>query len=108
MRFTLMLLLLALMIPSAFANETGSLFGVVTDRESGMPIAHANVVVEGTLLNTLTLEDGSYFITGIQPGEYTVRAMMFGYTTQEKYRIQVEEGSSVEVNFALEEPSLGN
>lgn len=90
------------MISSAFANETGSVFGVVTDRETGLPIAHANVVIEGTLLDTLTLEDGSYFITGIPEGEYTVKAMMFGHTTQEKYRIAIETGSSVEVNFSLQ------
>jgi hypothetical protein len=97
-----MLLLLTLLIPSAFANETGSIFGVVTDRETGAPITHANVVVEGTTLDALTLEDGSYFITGVPIGEYTIRAMMFGYTTQRKYRITVASGSSVEVNFALE------
>ena len=102
MRCILILLLLTLLIPSAFANETGSIFGVVTDRGTGLPIAHANVVVEGTTLDALTLENGSYFITGIPSGEYTVKAMMFGYTTQRKYRITVTSGSSFEVNFALE------
>ena len=108
MRFILMLLLLALLIPSAFANETGSIFGVVTDKETERSITHANVVIEGTMLDVLTLDDGSYFIPGIPAGEYTVRAMMFGYTTQKKYRITVEIGSSVEVNFALEKIPAGS
>jgi hypothetical protein len=105
MRIILVLLLLASMFSSVSANETGSIFGVVTDKETGIPIAHANVVIEGTMLDALTSEDGSYLIIGIPEGEYTVRAMMFGYTTQKKYRIAVETGSSVEAYFALEKRS---
>lgn len=108
MRFISMLLLLALLIPPAFANETGSIFGVVLDEETGSPIVHANVVIEGTLLDALTIEDGSYLITGIPAGEYSVRAMMFGYTTQRKYRITVEAGSSVEANYTLEKIQAGS
>jgi len=107
MRVIIVLLLLASMISSVYANGTGSIFGVVTDKETGMPIAHANVVIEGTMLDALTSEDGSYLITGVPAGEYTVRAMMFGYTTQKKYRIAVETGSSVEVNFTPEKIPTG-
>jgi hypothetical protein len=102
MRFICLLLFLASMIPDAHANETGSIFGVITDKETGNPIAYANVVVEGTTLDALSGDDGSYVITGIPAGEYTLRAMMFGYTTQKKYRIAVGRGSPVEVNFVLE------
>jgi hypothetical protein len=101
-RIVLVLLLLAVVIPSVSANETGSIFGIVTDRETGNPIAYANVVVEGTTLDALSRDDGSYVITGVPAGEYTVRAMMFGHATQKKYRIPVTAGSSMEVNFALE------
>jgi hypothetical protein len=102
MRFICVLLFLASMIPQAHANETGSIFGVITEKENGNPIAYANVVVEGTMLDALSEGDGSYVIKGIPAGEYTVRAMMFGHATQKKYRITVTAGSSMEVNFALE------
>ena len=103
MRLLVLMLFLALVIPSAYAVETGTVFGVITDRETGLPITHANVVIEGTRLDALAGDDGSYVITGVPAGEYTLRAMMFGYTTQKKYRIDIGPGSSIEVNFALEE-----
>ncbi len=102
MKLLVLSLFLALMIPAARANETGSIYGVITDKETGDPIAYANVVVEGTTMDALSGNDGSYVIIGIPAGEYTVRAMMFGHATQKKYRIAVTAGSSMEVNFALE------
>ncbi len=102
MRYVVLLFILALVFQSSSINESGSIFGIVTDRETGDPIAFANVVVEGTTLDALSGDDGSYIITGIPTGEYTVKAMMFGHTTQKKYRIAVTDGSSMEVNFTLE------
>lgn len=108
MRFVFILLILAFLIQSASANDTGSVSGQVTDDETGLPIVHANVIIEGTTLDALTQKDGSYIITGVPTGEYTVRAMMFGYTTEKKYRITVASGSSVEVHFALEKIPSGS
>jgi len=102
MRYTALLFILALIFQSSSANETGSIYGIVTDKDTGAPIVHANIVVEGTTLDTLSDGEGSYIITGIPAGEYTVRAMMFGHATRKKYRIVVAAGSSTEVNFALE------
>ncbi|HER43730.1 MAG TPA: carboxypeptidase-like regulatory domain-containing protein, partial [Candidatus Eisenbacteria bacterium] len=76
--FISMLLLPAVAFSYASATETGSIFGVVTEKETGDPIAYANIVVEGTALDAFSKDDGSYVITGIPAGEYTVRAMMFG------------------------------
>jgi hypothetical protein len=107
MRFMVLLLLLALAFQYSSANEIGSIFGIIIDRETGVPIAYANVNVEGTTLSALSEDDGSYTITGIPAGEYTVRAMMFGYVTEKRYRITVENGSSFEVNFTLEQTPPG-
>jgi len=103
MRYVVLLFLLTLIFQSASTSETGSICGIVTDKDTGVPIAHANVVVEGTTFDTLSRGDGSYVITGIPAGEYTIRAMMFGHETQKKYRITITAGSSTEVNFALEQ-----
>lgn len=100
-----LLLLLASIPTHAYVIETGSIFGTVMDKETGNPIPYANVVVEGTILDALAGDDGSYVISGLPAGEYTVRAMMFGYATQRKYRITVAAGSSVEVHFTLEKQS---
>ena len=102
MRNIVLLFLLALVFQSSSANETGSLYGIITDKATGDPIAYANVVVEGTTLDALSGDDGSYIIARIPAGEYTVKAMMFGHETQKKYRIAISPGSSTEVNFSLE------
>ena len=69
MRYAVLLFLLALVFQSSSTNETGSIYGIVMDRDTGVPIAHANVVVEGTTLDALSGDNGSYLIPGIPAGE---------------------------------------
>jgi hypothetical protein len=89
---------------SAFA-QTGHIVGKVIDSKSGEPLAFANVVVLGTkpLLGAMTLNDGTYKIVGVPVGNYTIKAMMMGYTAVEKAGVGVNAGSDTDINFQLEE-----
>ncbi len=101
------LLTLTLLIPSAFALETGSIYGTVTDKDTGMPLGFANVVIVGTKLGGMALSDGTYCIIGVPVGSHTVKAMMMGYKAAEKTGVIVKNGASTEVNFALEVTIVG-
>jgi len=107
MKATLIMLLLTLLIPSAFANETGSIFGVISDMETKDPLAYANVVIVGTRTGSMTLTDGTYRIVGVPAGTYTLKAMMMGYKTEVRKGIKVEKGTEVEVNFELMQTIVG-
>ncbi|MDR0363790.1 MAG: carboxypeptidase regulatory-like domain-containing protein [Bacteroidales bacterium] len=68
----------------AFSQGAGSLFGVVTDRESGEPIPFANVAImaNGAIVTGAQTDyDGKYAIRAINPGTYTLRVSSIGYQT---------------------------
>ncbi len=88
----------------AFAQQTGTLTGTVTDTQ-GQPLTGANVVLAGTQKGTAAGADGSYRITNIPVGEYTVRVSFVGYQAVER-EITIEGGSTRTQNFQLEIASL--
>ncbi|MCX5753591.1 MAG: carboxypeptidase regulatory-like domain-containing protein [Candidatus Krumholzibacteria bacterium] len=96
------LVLLIASFTSAYA-QTGRITGKVTDSKSGEPLAFANVVVVGTKMGAMTLNDGTFTITGVPVGTYTVKGMMMGYSAIEKPGVAVNAGIPTEVNFQLEE-----
>jgi hypothetical protein len=102
------LVLLCVSFTNAFA-QTGRIAGKVTDAKSGEPLAFANVVIMGTnpLLGAMTLNDGTFTITGVPVGTYTVKAMMMGYAAVEKPGVAVNAGLVTDVNFQLSEVVVG-
>ncbi|HPV77565.1 MAG TPA: carboxypeptidase regulatory-like domain-containing protein, partial [Gemmatimonadaceae bacterium] len=52
---------------SAQQAGTGSVSGVVTDRESNLPIEGARIVVTGTTLETQSNQRGEYRLVGVRP-----------------------------------------
>ena len=107
MKAILITLLLALLVPSAPEGETGSIYGVITERDTGDPLAYANVVIVGTRMGGMTLTDGTYRIVGVPPGTYTLKAMMMGYKTEVAYGVEVKKGIGVEINFEMEQAIVG-
>ena len=64
--------------------QQGRLKGVITDKDTGEPIAFANVVLEngGTQAGGASTDfDGNYDINPIPPGTYDLRATFVGYNT---------------------------
>ena len=73
-------LALAMLYPTlTFGQGTGTIVGTVTDSKTGKQLAYANVILLGTSMGAMTLEDGKFTIRGVPPGTYTVKAMMMGY-----------------------------
>ncbi len=90
-----------LLLPSlAWAQETGTITGTITDAESERAIPGANVLVVGTDLGAATGTDGRYEIEGVPAGEQTVRVSFTGYETIRE-TVTVVAGESVELDVAL-------
>jgi hypothetical protein len=96
------LVLLMVSFTNAYA-QTGRITGKVTDSKSGEPLAFANVVIVGTKMGAMTLNDGTFSITGVPVGTYMVKGMMMGYSAVEKPSVAVNAGIATEVNFQFEE-----
>lgn len=71
-------LLAAVIAVTAIAGTSGKISGVVTDRQTGEPIAGALVTVEGTNLRTRTDANGAYVLLNVPVGKYTLQASLPG------------------------------
>ncbi len=88
----------------AFANaqDTGSVVGLITDKEmNNEPLPFANVFLKGTTKGTTSDIDGLFLLENIDPGTYTVVFSFVGYETQEFPNIVVEAGKETKVDAIL-------
>ena len=101
---TLLLLGVALLLvapTSSLAQEAGTVQGTVLDQQSGDILPGANITIQETGFGTATEEDGTFRITGIPPGEYTLEASFVGYETETR-NVTVQGGSSTSLRIQLE------
>ena len=89
----------------AEAATTGKIVGHVFDQK-GEPLPGANMVVEGTNRGATTDTDGYYLILSVDPGSYTLKASMVGYTPATKTDVRVITDITTEVDFTLNEATL--
>jgi len=76
---------------------SGSIAGVITDSATGLPIEGARVTVGCHGQGATTGSDGSYVITGLAAGDYTVKAMKCMVYVMKQYPtpVHVDEGQAV-------------
>ena len=90
-----------LLVPSlAFAQDTGTVEGLVTDGETGDPLPGANVTFPELDLGAATNPDGLYTIENVPEGTYSLRVTFIGYRTKQR-DITVRAGESVQADFVL-------
>ena len=80
-----MLIGLVLLRTTADAQEPeheGEIEGVVRDADTGEPLAGAFVAVVGTGTSAVTHGDGTFHLTGIAGGSYSVRVERLGYRSR--------------------------
>lgn len=81
-------------------HDTGNISGTVTDSSSeGTPIEGAQVTANG--YNATTLGDGSYIISDLSVGSYTVTASATGYTEESKIAEVLKDQTTTDIDFAL-------
>ena len=83
--------------------QQGTIAGTVTEASTGNPLPGVNVVIEGVQQGASTAPDGTYEITGVEAGTYTVRASFVGYADAVEENVQVEAEQTTTVNFELAE-----
>jgi len=99
-------LALSAWVPLPAQVTTAELSGIVTD-PSGGAVARATVTAENTetgrTQQTVTDESGSYLITQLPPGPYTlsVEAVGFRKTVQNNLRLEVSQRARVDIKMQL-------
>jgi len=79
----------------------GTITGKVTDAATGDILLGATVILESNSTGTMSDFDGNYSITGLEAGSYKVVCRFIAYGASERV-VVVDEGQTVQVNFALE------
>jgi len=79
------IVVLAAATPAAAQVTSGKLTGIVTNQQTGEPIAGAQVFLVGQGIGSLSAENGRYFIINVPPGTYTVEVELIGFQT---YRVE--------------------
>src|SRR6476646_11675515 len=85
LRIGFLALVVVLLTPAAWSQNTGSLRGQVTDPSAAMiPCAVVTVTGPGNTVKVgSTNQQGSYVINGLAPGSYKVRVMAKGFSVFE-------------------------
>lgn len=83
--------------------ETGTLNGIITDRDTSSPILGASISIVGTSIGGMADEHGEYEINGVPPGTYNIRFLMIGYRTLIKINVIVSPGRITELSVQLEQ-----
>ena len=96
----------AILFSTAPRFKNGTLYGHVTDAETGEPVANATIFTQHGFVNT-TDEDGNYRISGA-PAEidFIVTCRQLGYNDSTYIDKWIDEGDSLEVNFDLLHPEF--
>jgi outer membrane receptor for ferrienterochelin and colicins len=98
---TLTVLLLS---PAPAMAQTGAIIGVVTDAESGRPVASARVeaqtITGRSAASILTNAEGRYRLT-VPTGQYTVLVETVGYEVVRQTAVSVPTGGSATVDIGL-------
>ncbi len=89
-------------VQAAAQSSGGTLTGVMIDKATGDPLAYGNVVLLGTDYGGMSLDDGTFLVTNIPPGTYTIRASYMGYKMAEKALVRLRNGTVLELEFELE------
>lgn len=89
---------------SSYLAADATISGVVTSQSSGNPISGASIdLIKGSqnvIASTTTAVDGSYSFTGVNPGQYSVRATAAGFQTQ-IVGAKANNNQTTTVNFQL-------
>ena len=101
-----LLLLVLAMVPQSFGQGlTGSIAGMVTD-PSGTPVTEATVTIrqiDTNAIRTIATSDvGSYTITQLPPGHYSVKVEKDGFNVFEQSNITLAIDQVAEINAKLD------
>ncbi|MDX1479152.1 MAG: TonB-dependent receptor [Saprospiraceae bacterium] len=109
MKQCLFLLYGCLLSGALFAQEqTQSIRGTIVDKESQLPLAGANVLVEKTipLLGSSTEEDGTFEILDVPVGRHTLVVSYLGYQPLTLANQLVISGKQLVLEIELEESTI--
>ena len=90
----------------AWAQETGTIAGTVTDSTTTESIPGVNVVVQELGTGAATGANGQFEITGVPEGDYTLTASFVGYTTK-RIPVEVNANQTTQIDVQMVPQAIG-
>lgn len=81
-------------------DNFGTLYGVVSDTQTGDPLSNVTVTLSPGGTTKLTGSDGLFEYTGLTPQQYTITVQKSGYQTNRK-TITAVVGEKVQANITM-------
>ncbi len=100
----LFILLLSLTAMLTGPEGKKTIYGKVTDKNSGAPVAGANVIIKGSPIATVTDAKGEYKLDNLTSGTHSVLVTVTGYKVEMK-SADLTKAESVKLDFALQAES---
>ncbi len=98
-KFTICILFLTISLISLIA-QTGTIKGIVSDKETNQPLFSANLIINHTSYYGITNKSGEFLIEGIPQGKYYLTISFVGYQTLVK-EINVEQNETIILDAKL-------
>ncbi len=89
-------------LAASAAAQTGSVTGVVVDKDSGEELIAVDIVVAGTGITTQTDLAGSFTLPGLAAGNLDLRVSYLGYNTRTISGVIVKAGETTTIKVELE------
>lgn len=81
----------------------GILSGTITDGTNGELLPGATIQIRELATGTSTKPDGSFAISQVRPGRYTVEVSLIGYKQIKNYGVEIYAGDETKLDFKLEQ-----
>ncbi len=79
----------------------GGVKGRVYNAATGESLVGATIVLKETITGTITDRDGNYYLTGLNPGTYTILVSFISFQKKKFTNIQVKSGNFTLLDVAL-------
>lgn len=86
-------------------NSEAHILGHVVHATTKEHLPYISITLKGTTVGMITDASGHYFMKNLPAGEFTIVASSVGYKTEEK-QIKIVPGTTLEVNFSLNDQAL--
>ncbi len=101
MKKPLLFSILFLSILFSINAQTATIKGLITDAETGETLPFCNVFVNNTTISTATEMDGTYVLSGLEPGPIEISFSFLGYVAETK-NVTLSPGGELTVNLKME------
>jgi hypothetical protein len=86
--------------------QTGSIEGVVTDKNRSEALPGVTITIDGTTTGTSADIEGHFLIPNVKPGKYRLKVSYISYNPEIIEDVRVEAGKSVQLSIGLTENTV--